>query len=184
MDDNVIPLQGQSFAGTQDLKTRQHNISYIEPSEEAAAQDLIDAQFRELTKGTDFPEGVTLRKHCRLTRFFAAVKIYIRPDELKEVTDVHGEKKVIYLPEEARAEDRYSACVGVVCELGPQAFQDKDGNPRGCKYKIGDWLVFPRTDIIRINFLGIPLGVLTDDRAILVTDDPRFWTQGSLSYKA
>lgn len=190
MDDNVITLppalQGQSHSGTVDLRTRQHNLSFVEPHEEAALQEVIDTQFRLLTKGvmTEFPEGTTLREHCRLTRYFAAVKIYVRPEELKEITDANGKKVKIYLPDSVRSEDRYSACVGMVCELGPQAFQDKDGNPRGSKYKVGDWIVFPRTDIIRIDFLSIPLGILTDDRAVLVTDDPRFWTQGSASYRA
>lgn len=184
--DNVIGLSGQSFASTVDLKTRQHNLSYIEPNEEQAVQELLDGQFRELTKGVmaEYPNGTTLREHCRLTRYFAAVKIYVRPEELKEITDVNGVKQKIYLPDSVRSEDRYQACVGMVAEISPQAFTDKDGNPRGCIYKKGDWIVFPRTDIIRIDFMGIPLGILTDDRAVIVTDDPRFWTMGSVSYRA
>lgn len=186
MDEKVVSLSGQSFAPTVDMKTRQHNLSYIEPSEEDVAQQLIDAQFRELTKGTltEHPDGVTLREHCRLTRYFAAVKIYVRPEELKEITDVHGNKTTLYLPDSVRSEDRYQACVGLVCSLGPQAFTDKDGNPRGSKFKLGDWIVFPRTDIMRIDFLGVPLGILIDDRAVLVTDDPRYWSMGSVTFRA
>ena len=197
MDDKVVPitgafggpdapafLSGQSHSGTVDLRTRQHNLSFVEPSEEEAAQAIIDQQFRELTKCDEFPKGLTLREHCRLTRYFAAVKIYVRPEEFKETTDVHGVKKIIYLPDSVRAEDRYSACVGLVVALGPQAFTDKDGNPRGCKYKIGDWVVFSRPDLLRVDFMNIPLGILTDDRSVLVTDDPRFWTMGSTTYKA
>jgi hypothetical protein len=177
---------GQSFSATVDLKTRQHNLSFVEPGEQQEAQDVIDAQFRELTKGmfNEYPDGVTLREHARFTRFFAAVKIYVRPEELKEITDVHGKKTVFYLPDSVRAEDRYQSCVGLVVALGPQAFTDKDGNPRGCKYSVGDWVVFSRPDLMRIDFCDIPMGVITDDRSVVVTDDPRFWSVGSITYKA
>lgn len=167
--------------------TPQANLSFVEDHEEIQAQSVIDEQFRELTKDflpKEFPQGLTLREHGRLTRYFCAVKIYVRPEELKEITDTEGKKVTIYLPDSVRAEDRYQSCTGLVVALGPQAFKDKDGNPRGSKYKVGDWLTFPRTDIIRQDFCGVPLGIMTDDRAIMVTDDPRFWTQGSTTFKA
>lgn len=162
----------------------QANLSFVEDHEEIQAQSVIDAQFRELTQGflpNEFPQGLTWREHARLTRYFCAVKIYIRPDEIK--LGPEGEHTLI-IPDSVRAEDRYQSCAGLVIALGPQAFQDKEGNPRGSKYKIGDWIVFPRTDIVRVDFCGIPVGIMTDDRSLLVTDDPRFWMQGSLTFKA
>ena len=161
----------------------QANLSFVEDHEDIQAQSVIDEQFRELTKDflpNEFPGGLTWREHARLTRYFCAVKIYIRPDEIK--LGPNGEHSLI-LPESVRAEDRYQSCVGLVIALGPQAFQDKDGNARGSKYKTGDWIVFARTDIVRVDFCGIPVGIMTDDRSLLVTDDPRFWMQGSLTYK-
>lgn len=160
------------------------NLSFVEDSEQLQAQSLIDNQFRELTKSRENPNGITLREHFRLTRYFCAVKIYVRPEELKEITNDSGEKVKIYLPDSVRSEDRYQSCTGVVVGLGPQAFKDKDGNPRGSQYRLCDWILFPRTDIIRVDFCGVPLGIMTDDRAIAVVTDPTHWAQGSTSYKA
>ena len=152
-----------------------HELSYIEPGEETEAQNLVDSQFKDLC-------GMTLRENANFSRYFAVVKIYVRPEELKEITDVDGNKQKIYLPDTIRAEDRYQSCTGLVVALGPQAFQDKEGRPRGCRYKVGDFVLFPRTDIIRVDFNGIALGVMTDDRAIAVIKDPTHWMQGSLTF--
>lgn len=162
----------------------QANLSFVEDHEDIQAQSVIDNQFRELTKDKDRPQGYTLREHARLTRYFAVVKIFIRPEEMKTIKTADGTEQTLYLPDSVRAEDKYTSCVGLVCALGPQCFKDKDGNPRGSRYKVGDWVVFARTDIIRIDFHGVALGVMTDDRVIMVTDDPRHWTQGRISFKA
>lgn len=150
------------------------NLSFIEDHEQDEAQTLIDKQFVDLT-------GKTFREHARLTRYFCAVKIYVRPEEIK--VGPNGEHSII-MPDMVRAEDRYQSCVGLVISLGPQAFQDKDGNPRGSSYRVGDWVAFSRTDIIRIDFKSVALGVMTDDRVIMVVDDPTDWTIGSLTFKA
>jgi hypothetical protein len=185
----VVGVAGDGIGGTDGVTGRppQANLSFVEDKEQIQAQSIIDEQFRELTKGflgNEYPGGVTFREHARLTRYFAAVKIYIRPEELKVIDVEGGGKQTLYLPDTIRAEDKYQACTGLVVSLGPQAFQDKDGNPRGSKYRVGDWIVFPRTDIIRLDFCGIALGILTDDRAVLVTDEPRFWSQGIVGFKA
>lgn len=163
---------------------RQHNLSFVEDSEQIQAQSVIDNELREFTKCSDFPEGVTFREHARLTRYFCAVRIHIREEDMGEKVRDDGSKYKIYLPDSVRAEDKYQSCVGLVISLGPQAFQDKEGNPRGCSYRVGDWIVFPRTDIMRMDFCGLALGIMTDDRAVVVTDDPRYWTQGQVTFKA
>lgn len=161
----------------------QANLSFIEDHEQIEAQSYIDNGFRELTKSQQNPEGLTFREHCRLTRYFCAVRIYVRPDEFKEIMRDDGSKGTIYLPDSIRAEDRYQSCTGMVIALGPQAFKDKEGNPRGSQYRVGDFLLFPRTDIIRVDFCGIAIGIMTDDRAIAVVSEPEHWTQGSLTFK-
>lgn len=160
------------------------NLSFVEDHEEAEAQKLIDDQFRALTKSEEYPEGTTFREQVRLARHFIAVRIHVRDEELKSFTDpVTGEVRKLFLPEVVRAEDKYQSCCGVVIGLGPDSFMNKDGTPRGSRYKLCDWIVFPRTDIIRIDFHGVPIGILTDDRAIAVTTGPEHWVPGILKYK-
>ncbi len=159
-------------------------LSFIEDHEQIQAQSVIDEQFRQLTKSDQVPAGITFREHNHLTRYFCIVKIYVRPEELKEVTDVNGNKQKIYLPDTVRAEDRYQSCTGLVVAVGPDAFKDKEGKPKRELFRVGDWVVFPRADIIRVDFCGIPLGIMTDERAVIVTDDPTYWAQGSVTFKA
>ena len=154
-----------------------HNLSFVEPHEEKEAQRVVDKQFVDLC-------GMTLSANARFTRYFAVVKIFVRPEELKEITADDGTKHKLYLPDMVRAEDRYQSCSGLIVALGPQCFADKDGKPQGCKYSVGDFVLFPRTDIMRIDFNGIALGVMTDDRVLAVIKDPSHWMQGSLTFKA
>jgi len=161
-----------------------NNLSFVESHEQIQAQSIVDQAMRDATKSREFPEGVTFREHARVTRYFCVVKIYVRPDELMEVPLEGGGTQKLYLPDTIRAEDKYTSCCGLVIALGPQAFLDKDGKPTRSKFCVSDWVIFPRTDIIRIDFHGVALGVMTDDRALLVTDDPRHWTQGLVSFKA
>lgn len=160
------------------------NLSFIEDHEEPVVQKMIDDDFRALTKCDEYPDGLTFREHARMTRYFAAIKIYVRPEDFKVLTDVTtGEKKTLYLPDSVRAEDKYQSCTGLVIGLGPDAFTNKDGTPRGSRYRVGDWVLFPRPDIVRVDFHDTPIGLLTDDRAVIVTDDPRHWTPGAFKYK-
>lgn len=153
------------------------DLSFIEDQEESEAQRLVDEQFRSLC-------GVTLRESARFTRYFCVVKIHVRAEELKEITNDKGEKVKIYLPDTVRAEDRYQSCTGLVVALGPQCFKDKDGKQRLSKFRVGDAVLFARTDIIRVDFKGVALGVMTDDRVISVVRDVSEWMQGSLTFKA
>lgn len=180
----VDGLGGTDGATPGTTSPRQVNLSFVEDHEVLQAQSLIDEQFREMTKSKDCPAGVTFRECARPTRYFAVVKIFIRDGELLKTTDADGKEVVLYIPDTVRAEDKYQSCAGLVVSLGPQAFQDKDGNPRGSLYRVGDWVVFPRTDIIRIDFRGIALGIMTEDRAVMVVTDPTDWTQGQVGFKA
>lgn len=160
------------------------DLSFIEPHEEADAQTLIDTQFRELTKSKEHPNGITFSEHAKLTRYFCAVKLYVRPQDIVVGERADGSVGRIILPDEVRAEDRYQTCVGLVIALGPEAFLTKEGRPKGSRYKPGDWLVFARSDIIRIDYCDIALGIMTDDRAVIVTDDPTLWSVGRQQFKA
>lgn len=153
----------------------QETLSFIEPHERSTAQSLIDQQFVALCgkKFTGRPCG-----------YMAVIKIYVRPDELKTIKNAEGNDVTLYLPDVATAEDRFQSCVGLVVAIGPGAFKNKDGTNRyhGPEpYTVGDFVMFPRSDIIRVDYRGIALGLMTDDKGLMVIDDPADYTPGLLT---
>ena len=90
------------------------SMSKIEPHEEALAKQLIDEEFVAIT-GRSFdmqPAG-----------YLVAVKIYVRPEELRTITQEDGTEVTLYLPDTVRAEDKYSSVSALVCAVGPEAYQ-------------------------------------------------------------
>lgn len=143
-------------------------MSYIEPFEEIAAKALIDNLFRELT-GKPFgfrPGGYQI-----------AVKIFIRPEELKEITRDDGSKVTLYRPLSMTEGDRFQSVAALVCAVGPQAFtgENAKGNdrfPEGPWCKVGDWVVIPRYESFQMTYRGVALAVLADDKIVGVIEDP------------
>lgn len=141
-------------------------MSRIQPWEENAAKKLINDQFMEMT-GKSFtmsPGG-----------YMIAVKIFVRPEELKKVKGPDGKEVVIY-----RAmtydDDKYQSVSALVCATGPDAYkgENRDGTPRYTNpwCKVGDWVVIPRHECFLISYRGVAMGILPDDKIIAVIDDP------------
>lgn len=137
-------------------------LSNIEPHERELAKSLIDDHFVEMT-GHPFdmkPAGYML-----------ALKIYVRPEDLKTIKRDDGTEVTLYLPDVVRAEDKYSSCVALVCGLGPDAYQgEKFNGQRWCD--VGDWIVVPRYEMTAISFRGVAMGMLPDDRVMAVITGP------------
>ena len=91
-------------------------LSFIEPHEEKQAKALIQKQFKDMT-GKPFD--------MRPAGYMIAVKIYIRPEELKEITADDGTKTKLYLHASSQANDKYQSVAGLVCAVGPQAYKGK-----------------------------------------------------------
>lgn len=143
-------------------------LSYIEPHEEVEAQALIDEQMREIT-------GDVL--HLRPCGFLIAVKIYVRSDEYKKITDNEGVERTIYLPDQAAARDRYTSVAALVVAVGPDAYKGTymDGTPRYKEpwCKVGDWVVIPRYECFQITYREtVALGLISDDKIMAVIQDP------------
>jgi hypothetical protein len=143
-------------------------LSYIEPHEEREARQLIDKEFVAITG-----------KPCGLRPggYFVAVKIYIRPEELREVTREDGTKVTLYRPPVSVDGDKYTSCSALVVAMGPQAYKGKDltGNdrfPEGPWCKVGDWIACPRHEAFAINYRGVAMALIPDDKVIAVIEDP------------
>jgi len=82
------------------------------------------------------------------------VAVYIRPEKTKSG---------IYLPDAHRDEDKIQGKVGLVMKMGPEAFDDPNGNWfNGVKVEEGDWVVFRPSDGWSITVNGVLCRMLDD----------------------
>jgi co-chaperonin GroES (HSP10) len=139
------------------------NMSNIEPHEEALAQQFIDEQFIEMT-GQPFD--------MRPAGYLVAVKIYIRPEELKTIKKEDGTEVTLYLPDTVRAEDKYSSVSALVCAVGPEAYQGEKFERSGPWCKVGDWILIPRYESTMVSYRGVAVALLPDDRVMAVISGP------------
>jgi co-chaperonin GroES (HSP10) len=139
------------------------SMSNIEPHEEALAQQFIDEQFIEMT-GQPFD--------MRPAGYLVAVKIYIRPEELKTIKKEDGTEVTLYLPDTVRAEDKYSSVSALVCAVGPEAYQGEKFERSGPWCKVGDWILIPRYESTMVSYRGVAVALLPDDRVMAVISGP------------
>ena len=139
------------------------NMSNIEPHEEELAKQFIDEQFVEMT-GQPFD--------MRPAGYLVAVKIYIRPEELKTIKKEDGTEVTLYLPDTVRAEDKYSSVSALVCAVGPEAYQGEKFERSGPWCKVGDWILIPRYESTMVSYRGVAMALLPDDRVMAVITGP------------
>jgi co-chaperonin GroES (HSP10) len=139
------------------------SMSNIEPHEEALAQQFIDEQFVEMT-GKPFD--------MRPAGYLVAVKIYIRPEELRTIKKEDGTEVTLYLPDTVRAEDKYSSVSALVCAVGPEAYQGEKFERSGPWCKVGDWILMPRYESTMVSYRGVAMALLPDDRVMAVITGP------------
>jgi co-chaperonin GroES (HSP10) len=139
------------------------SMSNIEPHEEALAKQFIDEQFVQMT-GQPFD--------MRPAGYLVAVKIYIRPEELKTITREDGTEVTLYLPDTVRAEDKYSSVSALVCAVGPEAYQGEKFERSGPWCKVGDWILIPRYESTMVSYRGVAMALLPDDRVMAVITGP------------
>ena len=139
------------------------SMSNIEPHEEELAQQFIDEHFVEMT-GKPFD--------MRPAGYLVAVKIYIRPEELKTIKKEDGTEVTLYLHDTVRAEDKYSSVSALVCAVGPEAYQGEKFERSGPWCKVGDWILMPRYESTMVSYRGVAMALLPDDRVMAVITGP------------
>jgi co-chaperonin GroES (HSP10) len=149
-------------------------LSNIEPHEEEIAHNLIHEHFIEMT-GKPF--------EMRPAGYLVAVKIYIRPEELKTITQDDGTEVTLYLPDTVRAEDKYSSVAALVCGVGPEAYQGEKFERSGPWCKVGDWIMIPRYESTMVSFRGVAMALLPDDRVMAVIPGPEDVMAGNAADK-
>lgn len=145
----------------QSIDNFRYKTSYIEDYEEEEAKRLIEESL-----GFERP---------RITGYHMAVKIYVRPEDIYEFTKEDGSKGKFYLPSSATAHDKWTNCVGLVLSQGSDCYQKSRFTHAWCK--VGDWIIIPRNEGTQLNYRGIPMQILPDDRCLGVVSDPTWVTR-------
>lgn len=149
--------------------TKVTKLPFVEAHEEETARKLVDEQFTRLT-GKPF--------QYRTAGYFITAKIYVRPEELKKITNNEGKEVTIWLPPSIQAEDKYQSVAALVCGVGPQAYkgENRDGStrfPEGPWCRVGDWVTIPRYESFMFTYRGVAMVQFPDDKVLGVVEDPR-----------
>ena len=94
-------------------------------------------------------------------------RILVLPYKAKEKT-----KGGIILSDKTITESQIATNCGLVMDMGPDAYNDKDKFPNGPWCKKKDWVLFARYAGSRINIDGGELRVLNDDEILGTIEDP------------
>jgi co-chaperonin GroES (HSP10) len=141
-----------------------HKFSFIEDHEEQEAKEFIE-------KHLGFPAP-------RMAGYHMAVKIYVRPEDIHTFVDENtGETKSIYLPHTVTAHDKYRSCTALIVSMGPEAYKHERFKESGPWCKVGDWVVIPRNEGTQVNYRGVPMQFIPDDRVLAIVEDPTHVTR-------
>ena len=94
-------------------------------------------------------------------------RILVLPYKAKEKT-----KGGIILSDKTITESQIATNCGLVMEIGPDAYNDKDKFPNGPWCKKKDWVLFARYAGSRIYIDGGEIRVLNDDEILGTIEDP------------
>ena len=94
-------------------------------------------------------------------------RILVLPHKAKEKT-----KGGIILSDKTVTESQIATNCGLVLDMGPDAYNDKDKFPNGPWCKKKDWVLFARYAGSRIYIDGGEIRVLNDDEILGTIEDP------------
>lgn len=69
--------------------------------------------------------------------------------------------------------EKVLSTIGLVLDMGPQAYQDPDRFPHGPWCKTGDYVMFRTNSGTRFTFRGVEYRLMSDDSIEAVVADPR-----------
>lgn len=181
-DAEYLKERDKELSLKQSQKIDKFKLSYIEDYEEEEAKKLI--------------EECLGFEPIRTCGFNMAVKVYVRPQDVRQVVRSDGSVVSLYLPDEARAHDKFVNCVGLVISQGPLCyigdfFQEHWAKRLVRKFfgdfmkpsklvpwcKVGDWVVFDRNAGPQVNYRGVPVTLIHDKHVRSVVPDPTYVTR-------
>jgi chaperonin GroES len=78
----------------------------------------------------------------------------------------------LLLTDKAIEEQQLTTNVGLILNMGPDAYADKNKYPNGPWCKKGDWVVFARYAGSRVKIDGGEIRILNDDEILSTVEDP------------
>ncbi len=78
----------------------------------------------------------------------------------------------LLLTDKAIEEQQLTTNVGLILNMGPDAYSDKTKFPNGAWCKKGDWVVFARYAGSRVKIDGGEIRILNDDEILSTVEDP------------
>lgn len=150
---------------------KQSSTSFVEESEEEEAKKFIEQHL-----------GFPAPRPCGYHMY---VKIHVREEDVHQIKDEKGnpilgeDGKPLYiaLPDTMRANDKFRNCTALVVSQGIEAYQGERFKCSGPWCKVGDWVVIPRNEGTQVNYRGIPMQIIPDDRVLSVIEDPNYVTR-------
>tara|TARA_R110000782_G_scaffold74476_1_gene148747 strand:+ start:4 stop:411 length:408 start_codon:yes stop_codon:yes gene_type:complete len=91
---------------------------------------------------------------------------------MPEVEDTYGESGIIKSSKEVQM-DTVMSTIGLVLDMGSQAYSDKDRFPTGPWCKQGDYVMFRMNTGTRFKVNGVEYRLMNDDSIEAVVSDPR-----------
>ena len=78
----------------------------------------------------------------------------------------------LLLTDKAIEEQQLTTNVGLILNMGPDAYSDKTKFPNGPWCKKGDWVIFARYAGSRVKIDGGEIRILNDDEILSTVEDP------------
>jgi len=91
---------------------------------------------------------------------------------MPEVEDTYGESGIIKSSREVQL-DTVMSTIGLVLDMGKQAYSDKERFPTGPWCKQGDYVMFRMNTGTRFKVSGVEYRLMNDDSIEAVVTDPR-----------
>lgn len=154
------------------------NLSYIESHE-------VDEAEKYVLERMAIASGITDIKPFHPTGYHMAVLLYTREEDTHEakdkdgnlILDPDGNPIVLYLPSSVKANEKWTSCTALVVAQGPECYQGHRFMRSGPWCRVGDWVIIPRNEGTQINYRGLPMQIIPDDRVIGVVEDPSHVTK-------
>jgi co-chaperonin GroES (HSP10) len=156
----------------------ERNLSFIEDHEVDEAKAFVKQRLAIMS-------GIPDIEMFRATGYHMVVMLYIREEDVHQIKDDQGNAIIgadgkplhIAIPSSVRANDKWMSCTALVVEQGPDCYNSPRFEKTGPWCKVGDWVIIPRNEGTQINYRGIHMQIIPDDRVIGVVSDPSFVTK-------